>query len=72
GGLIAPGGISKSIVNRLNAEVNKALATSTVKEQFAVAGNVPTGGTPDEFAAFIKREVTKWADVIKAANIKAD
>lgn len=72
GGIIAPGGISRTIVNRLNAEVNKALATSTVKEQFAVAGNVPTGGTPEEFAALIKREVIKWAAVIKDANIKAD
>jgi tripartite-type tricarboxylate transporter receptor subunit TctC len=73
GGIIAPGGVSKTIVNRLNAEVNKALATSTVKEQFFAAGNdVPTGGTPEEFAAFIKREVSKWAGVIKDANIKAD
>ena len=72
GGIIAPGGIPKAIVNRLNAEVNKALTASTVKEQFAIAGNVPTGGTPEEFAAFIKREVAKWAEVIKGANIKAE
>ena len=73
GGIVAPGGVSKTIVNRLNAEVNKALATSTVKEQFFAAGNdVSTGGTPEEFAAFIKREVSKWAGVIKDANIKAD
>ena len=47
-------------------------ASSIVKEKFATAGNVLTGGTPEEFAAFIKREVTKWAEVIKGANIKAD
>ncbi len=51
--------MSKAIVYRLNAEVNKALATSTANEQFAVTGNVPTGGTLEEFAACIKREVVK-------------
>jgi tripartite-type tricarboxylate transporter receptor subunit TctC len=64
--------VSKTIVNRLNVEVNKALATSTVKERFALLGSVPTGGTPEEFAAHIKREVAKWGEVIKGANIKAD
>ena len=71
-GMIAPGGVSKSIVSRLNAEVNKALATATVREQYAIAGTVPIGGTPEAFAAHIKREVVKWAEVIKGANIKAD
>lgn len=72
GGMVAPGGVSKTIVNRLNAEVNKALATSTVKEKFDAFGNMPTSGTPEEFATLIKREVVKWAEVIKGANIKAD
>ena len=71
-GIIAPSDVAKAIVYRLNAEVNKALASATVKEKFGINGNVPTGGTPEEFAAFIKREVVKWAEVIKGANIKAD
>lgn len=72
GGIVAPTGVARNIVNRLNSEINKALATSTVKEKVDVLGNVLTSGTPEEFAAFIKREVTKWAEVIKGANIKAD
>ena len=72
GGIVAPSGVSKSIVNRLNAEVNKALASSSVKEKFGALGVMPTGGTPEEFAAYIKREVIKWTEVIKGANIKAD
>ena len=71
-GMVAPAGVSKTIVNRLNAEVNKALSTSAVKEKFDVLGNVPAGGTPEEFAAHIKREVIKWTAVIKNAGIKAD
>ena len=70
GGLVAPGGVSKTIVNRLNAEANKALATVSVKEKFAGLGSETAGGTPEEFAAFLKREIAKWADVIKGANIK--
>jgi tripartite-type tricarboxylate transporter receptor subunit TctC len=72
GGIVAPGGVSKAIVNRLNVEVNRALAVSTVIEKFAVTGAVPTGGTPEAFAALIKREVIKWAAVIKDAGIKLD
>lgn len=72
GGFIAPAGVPKAIVDRLNVELNKALAASTVKEQFAATGNVPTGSTAEEFGALIKREVVKWAEVIKSAGIKAD
>lgn len=62
-GIIAPGGVSKTVVNRLNAEVNRALATSTVKDKFGALGTEPTGGTPAEFAALIKRELIKWTAV---------
>ena len=71
-GIIAPGGVSKTIVNRLNAEVNKALATSTVKDTFSALGTERTGGTPVEFAALIKLELIKWTAVYKDANIKPD
>ena len=72
GGIIAPTGVPKAILHRLNIEVNKALATPTVKEQYVAAGNVPTGSTPEEFGAFVRREVVKWAEVIKSAGITAD
>ena len=71
-GIIAPGGVSKTIVNRLNAEVNKAHATSTVKDTFDALGTEATGGTPAEFAALIKRELIKWTAVYKDADIKPD
>ena len=72
GGIVAPAGVSKAIVNRLNAEVNKALATAAVREKIVAMGPEPTGGTPEEFTALIKRDVAKWAEVIKGANIRAD
>lgn len=72
GGMIAPAGISEVVVRLLNREVNHALVSASVKEKYAALGNIPTGGTPEEFMAFIKREVAKWSEVIKGANIRAD
>ena len=72
GGVVAPGSMPKATIHRLNAEINRALATSTVKEKFGAFGSEPAGGTPEEFAAFIKRESVRWAEVIRAANIKAE
>jgi tripartite-type tricarboxylate transporter receptor subunit TctC len=72
GGFAAPNGVPKAIVNRLSVEINKALATASVKEKFAANGSVPSGNTPEEFTALIKRELTKWSDVVKSANIKVE
>lgn len=72
GGIVAPGGVSKAIVDRLNAEVNKAVATSMVRDRFSALGSEPTTGTSEEFTAFVKREVIKWAEVINGANIRME
>lgn len=48
----------------------KALALAEVKERLATLGFDPIGNSPDEFGAWIKAEVAKWAKVIRAANIK--
>ena len=55
---------------RLNAEINKALLTQTVQEKFASVGYTPGGGTPEQFAEFIRKETEKWGKVIKAAGIQ--
>lgn len=72
GGLIAPAGISKSILNRMNTETNKTLASAAVKENFAGLGAEPVGGTPEAFTALIRQEARKWAVVINAAGIKPE
>ena len=71
-GIVVPAGVSKSIVARLNAEINSALATRTVKEKFAEMGYQAVGGTPGQFAEYVRKEAVKWAKVIKDANIKPD
>ena len=71
-GVVAPAGTPAAVVARLNAEINKALALPDVAQQLAVEGAVPTPGTPQAFADLIKREMPRWAEVVKAGNVKPD
>jgi len=72
GGIVVPSGTSPAIVARLNREINVAMALPHVKEKYAVFGSDLVGGTPEQFAAQIKKDTVKWADVVKRAGVKAD
>ena len=71
-GLLAPAGTSPEIVARINAALLKVLQRPEVKERFTTLGVSALGGTPDEFAAFIRDDFAKWTKVIKDANIKPE
>jgi tripartite-type tricarboxylate transporter receptor subunit TctC len=71
-GIFAPAGTPKDVVQRLNAEIVKILKMPDVRERLESLGLDPVGNTPDEFAAFQKAEIAKWAKVVKDGNIKAD
>jgi tripartite-type tricarboxylate transporter receptor subunit TctC len=71
-GIFAPAGTPKDVVQRLNAEIVKVLKMPDVRERLESLGLDPVGNTPDEFAAFQKAEIAKWAKVVKDGNIKAD
>ena len=71
GGFIVPAGTPKSIV-ALNAEANQVLALPLVAEKLTSLGSEVAGGTPEQFADFIRKETIKWADVVKRAGIKID
>ncbi len=68
-GVIAPAGVPRPIVDKLNAAINKALLSDSFKEKFKAIGDEPAGGTPEDFAATIRTDSTKWADVIKRAGV---
>ena len=68
----APANTPKDIVLRLNREIVKALGTVEVKELLAKQGVEPAPGTPEELAAFSKRESDTWAKVVKQAKITAN
>jgi len=71
-GLLAPAGTPMAIVNRIQQETAKALATPTLKERLQAQGAVPSGNTPAQFAQLIEREIRKWAPVVKASGAKID
>ncbi|HVG04422.1 MAG TPA: tripartite tricarboxylate transporter substrate binding protein [Burkholderiaceae bacterium] len=71
-GLFAPAGTSRAIVDKIQADVSKALAVPEVRERFVAQGAQPGGSTPDQFAAFIRAETDKWAKVVKISNAKVD
>lgn len=71
-GYIAPAGVSKTIVARLNVELNKTLNVPTVRDRLIEMGLEPRGSTPEEFNDFIRKEVAKWSDVAKRANVRIE
>ncbi|HEV7393831.1 MAG TPA: tripartite tricarboxylate transporter substrate binding protein [Burkholderiales bacterium] len=71
-GILAPSGTPQNVVSRLNTELNKALASAELKEKLLGAGIQPTGGTPEQFASFIRSETARYAKVIKDAGIKPE
>ena len=71
-GVLAPAGTAKPIVELLNREIARAVLLPDVRERLASEGADPAGGTPAEFAAHIKRELARWAQVVKQARIKPD
>src|SRR3954471_4655254 len=71
-GLVAPAGTPPAVINALNAAAQKSLAMPEVRERLLALASPPVGGTPEEFAAHMRREVDKWARVIRAAHIKPE
>ena len=71
-GLLAPAGTPMEVVNRLQQETARALATPALKERLLSQGATPGGIPPAEFARFIEAETKKWAQVVKASGAKVD
>ena len=71
-GVLLPAGSPKAIVDKLNADTVKALADPDVKKRFADLGVEAVSSTPEQFAAFIRDEMAKYAKLIKEANIKVN
>jgi len=71
-GLLVPARTPKGIVDRLYQEIKRIVALPEIRERLDALGFVPVANTPDEFAAIIKEESTRWAKVIRAANLKAE
>ncbi len=71
-GVLAPAGTPRDIVTKLHAGTARALQNPEVRQRLLGDGAEPVGGTPEEFAAYLRSETAKWAKVIRAAGIKPE
>ena len=71
-GMLAPAGTPASVVNRLNNEINQILALPEIRETFDKQGLIALTGEPEVLGTLVKKDLVRWADVIKRAKITAD
>lgn len=71
-GVMVPAGTPKAVIDRLNAEIMKALNSPVVKQKLALQGAEPLGSTPEEYGAYIKSEIVRWTKVARDTGIKLD
>jgi len=71
-GVIAPAGLPRPILDKLNAAINAAIRSPLFTERFAQIGDEPAGGTPEEFAELIRKDSAKWAEVVRRSGAKID
>ncbi|MFM2148301.1 MAG: hypothetical protein RLZZ187_607 [Pseudomonadota bacterium] len=70
--LVAPAGTPAPIADRMNAEVNRALSAPEVRQRLDAAGFAPDPRSRTDFAAFLRAEVAKWAEVVRVSGATAD
>ena len=68
-GIMAPAGLPKALVAKINGEIERILAKPEVRDRLSADGAQPGGGPPERFGAFIKAEITKWAKVVKGIKL---
>jgi len=71
-GLLAPAGTPNDIVRKWNTEVNRIMTSAEIKQRLPTEGARYASNTPEEFGAFIKSEIAKWAPVVKASGARVD
>ncbi|MBI3919173.1 MAG: tripartite tricarboxylate transporter substrate binding protein [Betaproteobacteria bacterium] len=70
--VVMPAGTPRDIVSKVHQELAGMLKSAEIRQRFLAQGALASGITPDEFSAFLKRELDKWAKVARAANVKVD
>jgi tripartite-type tricarboxylate transporter receptor subunit TctC len=71
-GVIAPAAVPRPIVDKLNAAINRAIRSQTFVDRFAMIGDEPAGGTPEEFAEVIRKDSAKWGEVVRRSGARLD
>ncbi len=71
-GIMAPAGTPKAIVDKLNAEINKVLANTEVKDAWGKQGAITMSMSPEQFGKHLRADIEKWARIVKSAAINVD
>jgi len=71
-GIVAPAGVQKERVRKISRDIAQAVRASDLTERMRAQGMEPVGSTPEEFDAFVRAEIEKWARVVKVSGAKAD
>ncbi len=69
-GVMAPKGTPQEVITFLNTAINKVINSAAVKEAWLKQGAIPMAQTPAEFEAYLKKDIEKWAGVVKASGAK--
>ena len=70
--VLAPAGVPREIVSKLNSEISKSLLLPDVRVRFLAGGVEPVGGTAEKFGEHLKVEIAKWGKVVKATGSRVD
>jgi tripartite-type tricarboxylate transporter receptor subunit TctC len=71
-GVSGPPGMPRGLVKRINDDLRRAVSLPEVRERYAQQGALPTPNSPEQYTAFIRAELTKWAPIVKASGAKVD
>jgi tripartite-type tricarboxylate transporter receptor subunit TctC len=71
-GLIAPAGTPREVIDRIAAATQKVISQQEIRDRLAGIGAEAAGGTPEQFAAYIKEDFAKWTQIVKDANVKVE
>jgi tripartite-type tricarboxylate transporter receptor subunit TctC len=71
-GIVAPAGLPRPLVVRLNAELNKVAESPAFRDRVAPIGSEPAGGTPEQFRDFVRSEHAKWGDIVRRSGARID
>jgi tripartite-type tricarboxylate transporter receptor subunit TctC len=69
-GVFVPAGTPRPVIDRLHGEILKALQTQDLKSRMVAMGTDVSGMGPDDFSAYVRKEIPKWANLVKAAGVK--